>query len=174
MPNVSAEPLPVSNRLGWIEKIVSGGQTGVDRGALDAAITLGLEHGGWCPLGRLAEDGRIPEHYQLRETESSDYAVRTERNVTDSCGTLILYKQRLHRGSLLTYRLAQKHRKPAMRVRLDSPVSLASIGQWLIDQRLRVLNVAGPRASSYPEIAAETTALLLELFDQPRQFKLFD
>ena len=64
-------------------KIVSGGQTGVDRGALDAAIALGIPHGGWCPRGRLAEDGRISDRYNLRETESADYPVRTERNVID-------------------------------------------------------------------------------------------
>ena len=76
-------------------RIVSGGQTGVDRAALDAALELGIAHGGWCPRGRLAEDGPIADRYGLRETASSDYAVRTEQNVVDSDATLIL-----HRGPL--------------------------------------------------------------------------
>ncbi len=95
-------------------RIVSGGQTGVDRAALDVAIALGIEHGGWCPRGRLAEDGTIPARYLLRETSSSEYAVRTEQNVIDSDGTLVIYYQRLQRGSLLTYRLAKEHGKTSV------------------------------------------------------------
>jgi hypothetical protein len=157
-----------------VERIVSGGQTGVDRGALDAAITLGIEHGGWCPRGRLAEDGPIPPHYRLHETEALEYAVRTERNVIDSDGTLVVYKGRLQRGSLLTYRLAQKHARPVLRVRLDLPVDVAEIQQWLIEQRIRVLNVAGPRASSCPGIDLETAQLLTRVFTLPLQGSLFN
>ena len=73
-----------------LRTIVSGGQTGVDRAALDVAIMLGFAHGGWCPAGRLAEDGPIDAHYALRETASAAYDVRTERNVVDSDGTLVL------------------------------------------------------------------------------------
>lgn len=174
MLELNAQPEDLPRRFGAIEKIISGGQTGVDRGALEAAIALGLAHGGWCPLGRFAEDGRIPERYLLQETESSEYSLRTERNVLDSCGTLLLYKQRLQKGSLLTYRLARKHRKPALAVRLDLPIELAEIEQWLVEARVRVLNVAGPRGSSYPEIAAQTKELLLKLFNRPRQIGLFE
>lgn len=173
-PGHGDSPTPsAAQRLG-VERIVSGGQTGVDRGALDAAIALGIEHGGWCPRGRLAEDGPIPLHYLLHETEALEYAVRTERNVLDSDGTLVLYKGRLQRGTLLTYRLAQKHARPVMRVRLDLPVDVAKIQQWIVDQRIRVLNVAGPRASSCPGIDAETTELLQRVFSLPRAGSLFD
>lgn len=157
-----------------VRRIVSGGQTGVDRGGLDAAIELGIEHGGWCPRGRLAEDGPIPARYQLRETEELEYAVRTERNVLDSDGTLVLYKDRLQRGTLLTYRLAQKHARPALCVRLDQPVDFAKIQQWIIDKRVHVLNVAGPRASSSPGIDLETTELLKRVFTEPLPGSLFD
>ncbi len=80
-------------------KIISGGQTGVDRGALDAAIGLGIAHGGYCPLGRLAEDGRIPDCYELDQTDSSDYRVRTERNVLEADATLILCRGLTKRGT---------------------------------------------------------------------------
>lgn len=85
-----------------VRRIVSGGQTGVDRAALDVAMQLSIEHGGWCPRGRLAEDGTIPSRYDLRETRSAKYHVRTERNVVDSDATLILYRKSLTGGTLLT------------------------------------------------------------------------
>ena len=90
-----------------IRKIVSGGQTGVDRAGLDVALFLQVQHGGWCPLGRLAEDGQIPAKYELKETESSEYGFRTEQNVIDSCGTLILYCEKMSGGTFLTYRMAE-------------------------------------------------------------------
>lgn len=90
-----------------VNKIVSGGQTGVDRAGLDVAIQLGIDHGGWCPKGRRAEDGRIPGCYQLAEADSDEYAFRTERNVVDSDGTLILFFATLRGGTELTYRLAR-------------------------------------------------------------------
>lgn len=157
----------------FLERIVSGGQTGVDRGALDAAIALRIAHGGWCPKGRLAEDGLIPRIYQLRETDAVEYAVRTERNVMDSCGTLVLYKGRLQRGTLLTYRMAKKHQRPVLRVRLDLTVNVEAIQEWLRERRIRVLNVGGPRASSCPGIAAETTALLQRVLTTQPHPKLF-
>ena len=112
-------------------KIISGGQTGVDRAALDAAIELGIAHGGWCPLGRLAEDGRIPDRYQLRETDSPEYAVRTERNVVESDATLILYRGRISGGTELTLRLAQRHGRPHMAVDLDAAPEPAEVRRWL-------------------------------------------
>src|SRR4030042_6079458 len=93
-------------------KILSGGQTGADRSALDVAIALGISHGGWCPRGRLAEDGRIPDRYQLRETDYREYAVRTEQNVVDSDATLILCSGVLSGGTELTLRLAERHHGP--------------------------------------------------------------
>lgn len=96
----------------FVKRIVSGGQTGVDRGALDAAIFLGIAHGGWCPQGRLAEDGTIPPRYELTETNSSKYPIRTQQNVIDSDGTLILYAGELQGGTSLTLRFARERNKP--------------------------------------------------------------
>jgi hypothetical protein len=150
-----------------IERIVSGGQTGVDRGALDAALALGIEHGGWCPRGRLAEDGPIPGRYQLIETESADYPARTERNVIDSDGTLILYRQRLGGGTELTRRMAARHGRPCCLVDLDQSLDLPAVRQWLIDSGICVLNVAGPRESSSPGIAQATASFLQQLLADP-------
>ena len=99
--------------------IVSGGQTGVDRAALDVAIAIGIGHGGWCPAGRLSEDGTIPSRYDLQETDSPEYPVRTEKNVIDSDATLLLYEGRLKGGTLLTRRICVRHGKPDLVVRID-------------------------------------------------------
>lgn len=136
----------------FVDRIVSGGQTGVDRAGLDVAIELGIEHGGWCPRGRRAEDGPIPDCYNLKETDSPDYAARTEQNVIDSDGTLILYFATLRGGTELTYRLAQKHGKPFYLIDLRASPSVDAVRQWLLDQAIRVLNVAGPRASQNEDI----------------------
>lgn len=157
-----------------VQRIVSGGQTGVDRGALDAAIALSSPHGGWCPRGRLAEDGCIPMRYQLRETEAVEYSVRTERNVIDSCGTLVLFNGRLQRGTLLTYRLAKKYLRPVLRVRMDVVVDVAIIQEWLIDNCIEILNVAGPRASSVPGIDLKTKLLLTRVLTELPPARLFD
>ena len=143
-----------------VRLIVSGGQTGVDRGALDAAMALGIEHGGWCPKGRLAEDGIIPGRYQVRETQSSEYPVRTERNVVDSDGTLILFRGQLQGGTELTHRLARKHGKPVLLVDVSAGMRTDKVRRWLDAQAISVLNVAGPRESTAPGIAAETQAFL--------------
>ena len=116
------------------ERIVSGGQTGVDRGALDAAIELGIPHGGWCPCGRLAKDGEIPARYGLTETESPDYALRTEKNVLDSDGTLILCRGRPRGGTDLTLRLARQHDKPHLVLDLEGPHDLAAVRRWIAEQ----------------------------------------
>ena len=97
-----------------LTKIVSGAQTGVDRAALDAAIFLNIPHGGWCPRGRRAEDGAIPAVYQLKETTERNYAVRTEKNVVDSDGTLILFLKQISGGTELTEKLTKKHRRPLL------------------------------------------------------------
>lgn len=150
-----------------LRRIVSGGQTGVDRGALDAAIEFGLEHGGWCPRGRRAEDGTIPSRYELVETDSIDYQVRTEQNVIDSDGTLILYREQLLGGTLLTYRLARRHRKPCMRVDASGGVDLPAVVRWLRSHRIEVLNVAGPRESSVPGISEVAFSLVMSLLTFP-------
>jgi hypothetical protein len=145
-------------------KVISGGQTGVDRGALDAAIALGIAHGGWCPRGRLAEDGRIPDRYQLVETDSPDYAVRTEQNVVDSDATLILCRGPLSGGTELTLRLARQHRRLCLVIDLDRPPQPEEVRRWLRDHRVEVLNVAGPRESQSPGIAARAGEFIAEVF----------
>jgi hypothetical protein len=153
-----------------ISKIVSGGQTGVDRAALDVAIFLGIDHGGWCPMGRRSESGRIPEMYRLRETDDRDYSVRTERNVVDSDGTLILCRGKLRGGTELTYKLALKHQRPCLCVDLgkyrESDSSLSqSVLDWIKDQNISTLNVAGPRGSSSPGIAKLAESFLINTLD---------
>jgi hypothetical protein len=146
------------------ERIVSGGQTGADRAALDFALENGIPIGGWVPKGRLAEDGRIPERYAgLVESESADPAVRTARNVRDSDATLILSHGPLEGGSLLTHREATRTGKPVLHLDLDQLAHAAAadhLGTWLAEVRPAILNVAGPRASRDPEIAAATGAVL--------------
>src|SRR3954471_20234768 len=93
-------------------KIVSGGQTGVDRAALDVALSLGVECGGWCPAGRLDELGRIPEHYPVRELPDGGFAERTAQNVTDSDGTIIVYRGALRGGTEDTLRVCRETGKP--------------------------------------------------------------
>jgi len=157
---VNDEPSLPRSLLGKTGSIISGGQTGVDRGALDAAIELGLPHGGWCPAGRKAEDGVIPDRYTLQETDSPEYHVRTERNVIDSDGTLILYRGELSGGTKLTHRFAVQHRRPFLLIDLAQEVSPAEIRAWIAENRITRLNVAGPRESSEPGIAQQTKQLL--------------
>ena len=113
------------------EKVVSGGQTGVDRAALDVALMLGIPCGGWCPKGRLAEDGVIPPHYPLRESDSRDYAYRTRLNVRDSDGTLILHRGVLNGGTALTLRCARELGRPVFVVDLEHPPELNTVHAWL-------------------------------------------
>jgi hypothetical protein len=142
------------------QRVVSGGQTGVDRAALDAAIALGIEHGGWCPRGRLAEDGRIPARYRLTETRSPEYWVRTEQNVIDSDGTLILYRKSLSGGTELTHRMAVKHARPCRLVDLETGPLPADVRAWIDEHKIAVLNVAGPRESSAAGIARQSVDFL--------------
>lgn len=148
-------------------KIISGGQTGVDRAALDVALALGIPHGGWCPRGRLAEDGTIPPQYQLVETDSPDYAVRTERNVQEADATLILCRGQPSGGTELTRLLAMRHAKPVYVVDLSARPTVAKTRRWLARYAQGVLNVAGPRESQSPGIRAEAADFLRKLL-QPR------
>lgn len=156
-----------------LRKIISGGQTGVDRAALDAAIYLELEHGGWCPRGRRAEDGPISEIYQLIETSEQVYSVRTEKNVVDSDGTLILFRDQLRGGTELTVKLAKKHKRPLLCLNLvESYATPAAaerastqLRQWLVEANIGVLNVAGPRESNSKGIAREAELFLVAALD---------
>ena len=142
------------------KKIVSGGQTGVDRAALDVALELGVPCGGWCPKGRRAEDGAIDPLYPLRETESPEYPVRTEMNVRDSDATLILNQGVLGGGTALTLKLAKINRKPFRVVDLDETEDPAPVREWIKQGEVDVLNVAGPPESNRPGIYAKTIEFL--------------
>ena len=145
-------------------RVVSGGQTGVDRAALDAAMALGISVGGWCPAGRRAEDGAIAQRYPLRETEGADYAVRTEWNVRDSDATLILYRGALTGGTALTAKLARRLGRPLLVRDLDSAPDPGEMALWLRSNRVRVLNCAGPRESGAPGVGPAARALLERVF----------
>jgi predicted Rossmann-fold nucleotide-binding protein len=138
-------------------KIVSGGQTGADRAALDWAIENGIPHGGWCPKGRKAEDGRIDARYSLKETPTSKYIQRTEWNVRDSDATVIFSTVPvLTGGPKRTFEFAKKHRKPCLILRSEGSDTEPAVllNQFIVNHKVGVLNVAGARASNEPEIAA--------------------
>ncbi len=139
-----------------LEKIVSGGQTGVDRAALDAALECGFPLGGWCPKDRRAEDGRIANRYPLAETPKRRYQERTRWNVRDSDGTLILAAGDLTGGTLLTARLAEQFQKPLFHVDLSEPIPVEDLLAQLAAKQIRVLNIAGPRESTEPGVYARS------------------
>jgi hypothetical protein len=157
-----------SNHRPSVEKIISGGQTGVDRAALDVALALGIPSGGWCPKGRRAEDGRIPDEYPLTESDSATYSDRTKCNVRDSDATLILTRGELRGGTLLTQRTAARLGRPCLAVDLNNPGAPAAARGWLIAHGVRVLNVAGPRESQSAGIADLAARVLHELFADKR------
>jgi hypothetical protein len=146
-----------------LERIISGGQTGADRAALDFAIAHGIPHGGWCPRGRLAEDGPIPARYHLSETPDADYAQRTEWNVREADGTVIFSTTpALVGGSQYTAELARQHGKPCLHLsrERDGKDAARKLRDFLAEHRIKVLNVAGPRYSQEPDISAFTTRAL--------------
>jgi len=147
-----------------IQEVVTGGQTGVDRAALDAAMTVGLPVDGWCPRGRQAEDGPIGDRYPLRETPSDAYAQRTAWNVRDSDGTLVLLVDKPQGGTRLTIEEARRRGKPCLVQRLDAADAPRSVLTWLGEHSIRRLNVAGPRESEAPGIYAAASAFLRRLF----------
>ncbi len=154
----------ITNRKLLIEKIVSGGQTGVDRAALDVALELGIPCGGWCPKGRRAEDGVIPDRYPLQETSSTSYPVRTERNVKDSDGTLILTVGPVTGGTARTVKTAQKSKKPYLEIDLSETGDPEAVRVWSKANQIKTLNVAGPRESEAPGIHGRAVEYLRQLF----------
>ena len=140
--------------------IRSGGQTGVDRAALDAALDLGLPCGGWCPKGRKAEDGVIPTRYPLQETPSADYRQRTEWNVRDSDGTLVLCNGVPNGGTALAVRLARKHKKPCLVFDLSQETDTTIVSTWIQEKGIEVLNVAGSRERKQPGVQQQASELL--------------
>ena len=146
-----------------IKKIISGGQTGVDRAALDFAIKHNIAHGGWIPKGRLAEDNLLPDHYHLKEMPTSSYPARTERNVMDSDGTLIVSRGKLTGGSDLTRKFAILNGRSWIQIDLnqtDHTDAAAKIKEWIDQEEIEILNVAGPRASKDPHIYNKVMEIL--------------
>jgi putative molybdenum carrier protein len=147
-----------------IEKLISGGQTGVDRAALDVARELGIASGGWCPQGRRAEDGRLADYYPMQETPAGEYAQRTEWNVRDADGTLVLTRGRPSEGTAFTIEMARRHGKPCLVLDLSAEQpSPATALAWAHEDGVRILNIAGPRESKCPGIYEEAKALLRQL-----------
>jgi hypothetical protein len=135
-------------------KIISGGQSGVDRAALDVALEHGINAGGWCPAGRLDEIGRIPDRYPVEELENGGFIERTLQNVKDSDGTVIIYRERLSGGTEQTLHLCVEQRRPhelidASNVSIEKAAQL--IADFVRENKIDILNVAGPRASEWLE-----------------------
>jgi hypothetical protein len=150
-----------------IKKIISGGQSGVDRAALDVAIKLTIPHGGWIPQGRLTEDGPLPPEYQLTETDSSSYAERTEKNVVDADGTLIISRGSLTGGSEYTREMAVRHNRIWLHIdlkQISAFQAAVAIKDWISKSKIEVLNVAGPRASKDPKIYSDSLKILESVY----------
>ena len=135
-------------------KIVSGGQTGVDRAALDVALKHGIECGGWCPAGRLDEFGRIPDQYPVRELQAGGFAERTLQNVKDSDGTVIIYPGRRSGGTEQTVRFCVELQRPYQLIdasKLSAEDAARLIADFVLKNKIKILNVAGPRQSEWPD-----------------------
>ena len=147
-------------------KIISGGQTGADRAALDAAIERGIPHGGWLPKGRITEDGPLGRDYCLQELDSCRYRDRTEKNVKESDGTLIVSYGPLTGGSALTEALAVRYNRPCLHLNMEYfslDDAVAAVEQWLKRTVVKTLNVAGPRASSDERIYETVRKIILSI-----------
>ena len=148
-----------------LTKIISGGQTGVDRGALNAALKHKFPCGGWCPAERRAEDGPIPKHYPLKEMSTTRYLNRTRRNVEDSDGTLIITKGIPTGGTKHTIDCACQLSKPYIIIDLEININISTIRTWIKESNIKILNVAGPRESTFPGISNDATQLIELVLD---------
>lgn len=146
-------------------KIISGAQTGVDRAALDAALKLGIDCGGWVPSGRMAEDGKISLKYPVKECESFDYAFRTRLNAKESDATLIIKEGHIEGGTLYTFRICKRLKKFVKVVDLKDKNAIAEIKAFLKEFSPEVLNIAGPRESKNPGIYKKSFKILLKVFE---------
>ncbi len=149
-------------------RIVSGGQTGVDRAALDVALELGIPCGGWVPRGRRAEDGVVPPIYPMRETRSRAYQTRTRENARDSDATLILTRGAPTGGTAYTVECAESLGRPYFIVDFDAETDCHAVRRWIESNGIGVLNVAGPRASTAPGIYEDARRFLLSLLSERR------
>ena len=173
--------------MGIIEKykisvIISGGQTGADRGALDFAIKKGIKHGGWCPLGRKAEDIIIPSCYCLKETTTSMYPARTRMNIRDSDATVIFSSDINSKGSLLTVKFCNELKKPYFIFLLDSfykelikdsfcKTTCQKLLIWLNKTKPEILNIAGTRESHCPGIQKKVKVILSQILEKSEKEK---
>lgn len=138
-------------------KVISGAQTGVDRAALDAAIELGISHGGWVPKVRLAEIGPVPAKYRVQELPSSNYQARTKKNIETATATLIFVPEQVSKGTSLTIKYAEASKKPFLLVKLnslDDPATKEKVIKWLGKLSMATVNIAGPRESSNESYSA--------------------
>ena len=170
-----------------VKKIISGGQTGVDRAALDFAIKFDIPHGGWIVKGRWAEDGILPEKYMLQEIPESSYPRRTLKNIVESDGTLLISRGPLTGGSEYTMKMAINRNRPHLHIDLSRTSQFQAAEQirnWLAKEKIEILNVAGPRSSKAPDIHKTVldlleTAFFLEIIDSampkegPKPFEAF-
>lgn len=176
------------NKFIIISKIISGGQTGADRGGLDAAIALKLPHGGWCPRGRKAEDGVIPSKYKLKEIKSYFYQERTRKNVLDSDATVVFCHGKPAGGSNLTLEYAKKYKSPILTVDLEAKYNHpVKISDWLekkVKQKIIseagkecippitfTLNIAGSRESEAPGIQENVMKIMGEVLRMSQSSK---
>lgn len=146
-----------------LKKIISGGQTGADRAALDTAIKFNIPHGGWIPRGRKTEEGPLPERYRLREMPGQEYQERTKQNVMDAQGTAIISRGRLTGGSALTQSFARVCGKPNVHIDLSMNEAFEAslvLQSFILENQIEVLNVAGPRASHDPGIYLDVKTIL--------------
>jgi hypothetical protein len=147
-------------------KIISGGQTGVDRAALDVALKHGIDSGGWCPTGRLDEFGRIPDRYPVKELQAGGFTERTLRNVRDSDGTVIIYPGKLSGGTEQTVRFCVEQRRPHELIdvsNVSTEKAAHLIANFVRKNEIDILNVAGPRQTEWPE-GYEYASSALDLF----------
>ena len=146
-----------------LKKIISGGQTGADRAALDFAIKFNIQHGGWIPKGRRTENGPLPAKYKLNEMDTQDYRKRTRQNIIDSHGTLIVSRGKLTGGSKLTQSYAKVIGRPNCSIDLfqaeDFEAALI-VKSFIMENAIQVLNVAGPRLSHQPWIYNDVKTIL--------------
>lgn len=154
---------------GWqLKEICSGGQTGADRAARDWALIMDFPHGGWCPRGRLAEDGPLPQQYQLKQTKTRKYSERTRLNIMDSCGTAIFSTNPvLSGGTFLTAQLTKACAKPLLHLLAGDAAPARRLQAFVHDHAVHILNVAGPRASGEPSVYDFVMKVLKEAFGSP-------
>jgi hypothetical protein len=149
-----------------IRKIISGGQTGVDRSALDFCLKNHIDCGGWCPRGRMAEDGNIPPKYPLKETDEQQAILRTKKNIEEADGTLILFDKQMDEGTIHTLNYALEIKSPLYKIDLSKNYySLVEMKEWIRKNEIKILNIAGSRERNSPEIYRQSLSFLENLRD---------